>query len=326
LAEAGGSPQSGPATDTEQKTSRVPQVTRRDFLIGAGAGAATAGVVLGGAVVVKNVVAPETTTTKTSVTGPIPATMRRVTLNIDGVEHDLVVDNRESLWETMNVQLGLSNSNLGCDRAQCGACSVLVDGKAMNSCSIFSARLGRGQKIQTVAGLATGSGVAGLHPVQRAFWLDGGFQCGICTRGFIMSTVALLTAIPKPTTAQIADGLAGNICRCGEYSKIYRAVQTASAEMAGEKVTYLSLPVVVEAAKPAAQTGPAVAGTSKEFTFSTPFATIEEFEPFAEQVKKRDGVLGVSGNERTITIRWDPAKLTEQQVRDLLSAGGHAVK
>ncbi|HEU5288931.1 MAG TPA: hypothetical protein VFV20_11050, partial [Candidatus Limnocylindria bacterium] len=80
--------------------------------------------VLGGAVVVKNVVSPETSsTTQTNTTGPIPATMRRVSLNIDGATHDLVVDNRESLWETMNFQLGLANSNLGCDRAQCGACA-----------------------------------------------------------------------------------------------------------------------------------------------------------------------------------------------------------
>src|SRR5713101_178836 len=236
-------------------------VTRRNFLIGAGAGAAAAGVVLGGAVVANKAINPETATTTTTTTtagGPIPATMRRVSLSIDSVKYDLVVDNRESLWETMNFQLGLANSNLGCDRAQCGACTVLVDGKAVNGCTVLSARLGRGQKIATVAGLPTGPGVAGLHPVQRAFWLDGGFQCGICTRGFIMSTVQLLGAIPKPTTAQIAEGLAGNICRCGEYAKIFTAVNTAAAELRGEKVSYLAKPFVVEAEKPAA--APTVAG------------------------------------------------------------------
>lgn len=326
MSETGGNPQSGTGTDTAQKSGGGLQVTRRDFLIGAGAGAATAGVVLGGAVVVKNVVSPDSSTaTKTNTTGPIPATMRRVTLNIDGVDHDLVVDNRDSLWETMNVQLGLSNSNLGCDRAQCGACAVLVDGKAMNSCTLQSARLGRGQKITTVAGLATGSGVAGLHPVQRAFWLDGGFQCGICTRGFIMSTVALLAATPKPTTAQIAEGLAGNICRCGEYSKIYRAVNTASQEMSGQKVTYLSAPVVVEVQKPAGTTGN-IQTASKDFSFNTPFATIEEFDPFAQSFKTKPGIVDVSGNERSITVKWDSSKLTEQQVRDLLAAAGHGVK
>ena len=125
--------------------------------------------------------------------------MRRVSLDIDSVRYDLIVDNRESLWETMNFQLGLSNSNLGCDRAQCGACAVLVDGKAVNGCTVLSSRLGRGQKIGTVAGLPKGPGVSGLHPVQRAFWLDGGFQCGICTRGFIMSTVQLLGAKCSPS-------------------------------------------------------------------------------------------------------------------------------
>ena len=301
------------------------QVTRRDFLIGAGAGAATAGVVLGGAVVVNNAVNPGTTTTTTNVTGTIPATMRRVTLAIDGAQYNLVVDNRESLWETMNFQLGLSNSNLGCDRAQCGACAVLVDGKPMNGCTVLSARLGRGQKITTVASLPTGPGVAGLHPVQRAFWLDGGFQCGICTRGFIMSTVALLTAIPKPTTVQIQEGLAGNICRCGEYAKIYQAVNTAAAEMGGAKVTHLASPIVVGVAG-TAEAAPTVTGVSKEFTFAAPLGTIEDFDPFANQLSKRDGILGVSGSERSVTVKWDPAKLDETKVRGILSDLGHAVR
>ena len=130
--------------------------------------------------------------------------MKRVTLNIDGVSHDVTVDNRDSLWETMTRELGMASSNLGCDRAQCGACTVVIDGRAVNGCSVYSSRLGRGQKIMTVASLATGQGVDGLHPIQRSFWEDGGFQCGICTRGFIMSTYALLTANPNPTDAEIA--------------------------------------------------------------------------------------------------------------------------
>src|SRR5437868_8187129 len=246
-------------------------VTRRDFLIGAGAGAATAGVVLGGTAVATKAFQPTTTTASTTGTAnlsTLPATMRRVELNIDGAKHTVVVDTRESLWETMNFQLGLSNANLGCDRAQCGACAVLVDGRSMNSCTILSARLGRGQQIKTVASLATGPGVAGLHPIQRAYWLEGGFQCGICTRGFIMSTFALLTANPRPTDIQIAEGLSGNICRCGEYAKVFKSVQTAAAEMRGEKVTYRATPVVVDVAKPAAQT-PVAAGVSKDFQFVT---------------------------------------------------------
>jgi aerobic-type carbon monoxide dehydrogenase small subunit (CoxS/CutS family) len=315
---SGGAPPGGPGFG----------VTRRSFLIGAGAGAATAGVVLGGVAVATKALSPEAappTTTTTTAAGPLPATMRHVALDIDGTSHDVIVDNRESLWETMNFQLGLSNSNLGCDRAQCGACTVLVDGKAVNGCTVLSARLGRGQKIQTVAGLATGPGVAGLNPVQRAFWLEGGFQCGICTRGFVMSTVALLNTVKSPTDAQIAEGLSGNICRCGEYVKIFNAVKTAAAEMRGEKVTYRAIPVVVEA-KAVSAPAPTAAGTSKEFQFATPFATIEEFQPFADEIKKHGGILDVSGNERTITIKWDPAKLSEQQVRDLLAGAGRPVR
>jgi len=313
-------------TGTETKTEgKGLQVTRRDFLIGAGAGAAAAGVVIGGGIAINNAVNPGTTTTTKSSSGAIAATSRRVTLAIDGRKHDVVVDNRESLWETMNFQLGLSNSNLGCDRAQCGACTVLVDGKPVNGCTVLSARLGRGQKITTVASLPTGPGLAGLHPVQRAFWLDGGFQCGICTRGFIMSTVALLTAIPKPTTVQIQEGLAGNICRCGEYAKIYTAVNTAAAEMRGEKVTHLASAIVVGVAG-TAEAAPTATGISKEFTFDPPLGTIEDFDPFAEQLKKKDGILGVSGSERTITVKWDPAKLDETKVRGILKDLGHAVK
>jgi len=309
------------ATQSEDKSFAV---TRRSFLIGAGAGAATAGAVLGGVVVIKNATSTPTTTTTTQAGGPVAATMRRVNLDIDGKKYDLVVDNRESLWETMNFQLGLQNSNLGCDRAQCGACAVLVDGKAVNGCTVLSARMGRGQKITTVASLPKGPGLAGLHPVQRAFWLDGGFQCGICTRGFIMSTVALLAANPKPTTAQIQEGLAGNICRCGEYAKIYTAVNTAAAEMRGEKVTHLASAIVVNAT--GSEAAPTASGVSKEFTFTNPLDTIESFDPLAEQLKKKDGILGVSGSERTITIKWDPAKLDETKVRTILSDLGKPVR
>src|SRR5687767_15041716 len=260
--------------DTSQEKPAL-SVTRRSFLIGAGAGAAAAGVVLGGAVVANKAINPErATTTTTTGGGPVAATMRRVSLNIDNVKYDLIVDNRESLWETMNYQLGLSNSNLGCDRAQCGACAVMVDGRAVNGCTVLSARLGRGQKIETVAGLMTGPGVAGLHPVQRAFWLDGGFQCGICTRGFVMSTVALLRTIPNPTNAQIAKGLSGNICRCGEYAGVFKAVKSAAAELRGQKVSYLASPGwLVEKGVGVA---PVVVGQSKDFTFATPLTTIED--------------------------------------------------
>ena len=330
MGETGGPTQSDPAHGASKGSQALERakmtVTRREFLIGAGAGAAAAGAVLGGAVVVNNAASPgQQASVTTGTQGPLPATMRRVTLNIDNVKQDVVVDNRESLWETMNFQLGLANSNLGCDRAKCGACAVMVDGKAVNGCTVLSSRLGRGQQISTVAGLATGPGIAGLHPVQRAYWLNGGFQCGICTRGFIMSTVALLNVNKNPNDAQIAEALSGNICRCGEYAKVFPSVKTAAAELRGEKVTYLAAPVVVEAAKPAAA-APVATSASKDFEFVTALATIEDFDPFAEQLRARDGITGVSGSERTITIKWDPAKLDETRVRALLASLGHAVK
>ena len=166
--------------------------------------------------------------------------MRRVDLNIDGVARSVTVDVRESLWEAMVYRLNLSSSNLGCDRAQCGACTVLVDGRAMNGCTVLAARLGRGQKITTVDGIRNGPGIAGLHPVQKAFWQLGGYQCGICTRGFIMSSYALLQANQSPTNDEIAEALSGNICRCSEYPQIYESVRAAAAEMRGEKTITIS--------------------------------------------------------------------------------------
>jgi aerobic-type carbon monoxide dehydrogenase small subunit (CoxS/CutS family) len=249
-------------------------------------------------------------------------------MDIDGVKHDVTVDVRDSLWETMTRELHMASSNLGCDRAQCGACTVVVDGRAVNGCSIYSARLGRGQKIMTVASLANGLGVDGLHPIQRAFWEDGGFQCGICTRGFIMSTYALLTANPKPTDDQITESLSGNICRCGEYAKIYTSVRNASTMMAGGTVTHAAPTSIWNApvAQPVAAPAAAAAGTSKDFEFASALSTIEEFEPMAAPLKQKTGVLEVTGSQLTITVKWDPAKVDEAGVRKYLADAGHPVK
>lgn len=235
------------AADSEPEQLQ-PLVTRREFLVGAGAGAAVAAVAGGGAVVLNRPsakqAAREAGSTGQPAAGGAPApsgaavqqaalapSQRRVSLNIDGKVHDVTVDVRESLWETMTYHLDLVGANLGCDRAQCGACAVSIDGRAVNGCTVLSARLGRGQKVVTVEGIRTGPGVEGLHPVQRAFWEQGGFQCGICTRGFIMSAVSLLAATTSPTRVQIREALAGNICRCSEYPKMYDAVERAAADM-----------------------------------------------------------------------------------------------
>lgn len=221
----------------EQRGSGGPlSVSRRQFLTGAGVGlavgaAGAAGVI---AVVAPKQGAPAAATTTgqpAAQTIGLPASQRKVALNINGKDHDVTVDVRSSLWEVMTYQLGMVGANLGCDRAECGACAVVVDGRAVNSCTVLAARLGKGQKIVTIEGLAKGTRTEDLHPVQRAFWQEGGFQCGICTRGFVMSTYALLTKVPSPTEDQVREALSGNICRCSEYPKIYDSVFRAADEM-----------------------------------------------------------------------------------------------
>ncbi len=228
------------------------KISRRDFLVGAGAGVIVTGAAAAGIAafrgpqiqeiiteieipveVVREVVRDgQTSTPETVISAPgLPASVRPVSLNIDGKQYDLIVDVRESLWEVMVGSLGLGSVNMGCDRAQCGACAILVDGRSVNGCTVLAARLGRGQKILTVAGLSKGSREDQLHPIAKAYWKENGSQCGICTRGFIMSTYDLISRNPNPNEDDIREALAGNICRCSEYPNIYNAVLTAAEEM-----------------------------------------------------------------------------------------------
>ncbi|MBI4458739.1 MAG: (2Fe-2S)-binding protein [Acidobacteria bacterium] len=315
--------------EAEQPCSEKPcqgrsVITRRDFLVRGNAGALAVGIATGTGFAA-SLVTPQAAPPQSSPpAGAVPLSKRRVTLNIDGKQHEVTVDVRESLWETMNYQLGLSNCNLGCDRAQCGACAVVVEGKAVNGCTLLTARQGRGQEILTVAGISTGPGIQGLHPLQRAFWLEGGFQCGICTRGFIMSAYALLQTSKNPTTEQIKEALAGNICRCGEYPKILSAVNKAAAELRGEKVSYTAPLITTEAVETSA--APAAGSVSKQFEFVTALGTIEQFDELALEMRRRPGIVGVSGSERTISPAWDPARLDEAGVRRILNELGHPVR
>jgi aerobic-type carbon monoxide dehydrogenase small subunit (CoxS/CutS family) len=244
--------------------------------------------------------------------------MRRVTLNLDGASREVTVDVRESLWTTMSRQLGVSGSNLGCDRAQCGACTVVVNGRAVNGCTVLTARLGRGQQILTVEGIRQGPGIEGLHPIQRAFWEQGGYQCGICTRGFIMSSYALLQTNTNPTNADIREALAGNICRCGEYVKIYSSVQTAAAQMRNPPQ---AKQVVI---------GPAPARTAplatRQFTFVTQLGSPEFIADVNTELRKTQGIEGVSGNDTSATVTYDDQVINEGQIRQAMADAGYAVK
>ncbi|MFN8524694.1 MAG: (2Fe-2S)-binding protein [Chloroflexota bacterium] len=355
--QSGSEPSSTGSDESAAPEQLKPMVTRRDFLVGTGAGAVAVGVVAGGYVAAQGtrsapVAVPSAPGAPAAAVQPAPAaapaqkpaeakpaeakpaasaattlplTHRRVTLNIDGKPHDVTVDVRESLWETMVNELGMAGTNLGCDRAQCGACAVLVDGKAVNGCGVMTARLGRGQKITTVNGIASGPGIEGLHPIQKAFWWEGGYQCGICTRGFIVSTYALLQTNKSPTDEQIAEALAGNVCRCGEYIKIFSSVKAAAAEMRGEKVNWTAPFKAVTAPKPAAAAAPVPGGQTKQFEFVTPLPTIEFFDTLAEKLKERQGIAEVAGTERTVNVTWLPP-LTEAQVRTFLAEIGNPVK
>jgi len=217
------------------------KVSRRQFLVGAGTGLVIGAAGATGVLSVVRPTAPAPAADAKPAAAPaaqsaaavsdLPPTMRRVTLNINGKNYPVTTDVRQSLWEVMTYDLAMSGANLGCDRAQCGACTVLVDGRPMNSCGLLAARLGKGQKIVTVEGLSKGTRLEDLHPIQKAFWQEGGAQCGLCTRGMIISTYALLTSNPSPNESDVKEALSGNICRCSEYPKIYESVFRAADDM-----------------------------------------------------------------------------------------------
>ena len=139
-----------------------------------------------------------------------------------------------------------------------------------------------------------------------------------------MSSYALLQKNSNPSTAEIKEALAGNICRCGEYPKIISAVKKAAAELRGEKVVYTAPLITGEERE--ASSAPAVTGVSKQFQFVTALGTIEQFDDLSLELRRRPGILGVSGTERTVTPTWDPAQLDEAGVRRILADSGHPVR
>jgi carbon-monoxide dehydrogenase small subunit len=138
----------------------------------------------------------------------------------------IAVEPHLTLLEVLRDALGLMGTKEGCGTGDCGACTVLLDGEPVSSCLMLAVEA-EGQEVTTVEGLATNGE---LHPVQRAFIANGGLQCGFCTPGVLMSSVALLARNPQPTEGEIRAALAGNLCRCTGYDKIVRAVQAAAEE------------------------------------------------------------------------------------------------
>ena len=149
---------------------------------------------------------------------------------INGGEHELALHGHETLLAVLRERLQLTGTKLGCARGECGACTVLVDGRLAYSCLMLAAGC-EGQSITTIEGLASGDS---LHPLQRAFIEHDALQCGYCTPGQILAAAALLEQHATPTAEQVRRGMSGNLCRCGTYPKIARAVQAAAAAMRGQ--------------------------------------------------------------------------------------------
>ncbi len=153
------------------------------------------------------------------------AVARLMTLNVNGQQRRVDVLPYETLAMTLRYKLGLTGTKLGCDRAECGACTVHLDGVTHYSCSVLTHQV-RGRAIRTIEGLESPSGE--LHPVQQAVMEEGGFQCAFCAPGFIMSMAAFVESNPNPTREECAHALSGNLCRCGDYNKILNSAMRAA--------------------------------------------------------------------------------------------------
>jgi aerobic-type carbon monoxide dehydrogenase small subunit (CoxS/CutS family) len=163
-------------------------------------------------------------------TGPEPVDVAFV---VNGRRARLRIDPRVTLLDALRERLGLTGTKKGCDRGQCGACTVHVDGAAVKSCTVLAVQAD-GSSIATIEGLAQNGE---LHPVQQAFHEEHGLQCGFCTPGMVMTVVALLGQNPDPTESEIRHALDGNLCRCTGYENIVRAVRTAATPTRMEVAT-----------------------------------------------------------------------------------------
>jgi carbon-monoxide dehydrogenase small subunit len=158
----------------------------------------------------------------------------RISVKIDGVRYDDDVEPRLLLVHYLREQAGRTGTPVGCDTSNCGACTVLLNGRSVKSCSVLAVQAD-GAEVTTIQGLASDSGE--LHPLQRAFHEEHALQCGYCTPGMIMAAVDLLSENPHPTEEEVRDGLEGNLCRCTGYQNIVRAVRRAADGSVAAEVT-----------------------------------------------------------------------------------------
>jgi xanthine dehydrogenase YagT iron-sulfur-binding subunit len=205
--------------DKGQDKKKAGGVSRRDFIKGMGTGA------LGTAVLPP--LLGQTITTKK---GRVPVYDKKtITMTVNGQATSLAVEANETLLDVLRDKLDLTGAKKVCDRGECGGCTVLLDGVPIYACMVLAVRAD-GKAVTTIEGLAGGGK---LHPVQEAFIEKDGYQCGFCTPGFLMTTSAFLTKNPAPSLDEIKQALSGNLCRCGNYAKIYGAVDAAAKKMRG---------------------------------------------------------------------------------------------
>jgi aerobic carbon-monoxide dehydrogenase small subunit len=152
--------------------------------------------------------------------------MAQVSMTVNGKARKADVDPRVLLVHFLRENLRLTGTHIGCDTSQCGACTVLIDGRTVKSCTVFAVQAD-GSSITTIEGLAADGQ---LHALQNAFWEEHGLQCGYCTPGMIMAAVGLLKDNPKPSEDEIREGISGNFCRCTGYQHIVNAIQRAASE------------------------------------------------------------------------------------------------
>jgi len=152
---------------------------------------------------------------------------QKISLKVNGVDHEVVVEPRLLLVHCLREVLRLTGTHIGCETSHCGACTVHLDGKAIKSCSLFAGQAD-GREITTVEGLEQDGT---LHPIQEGFWQEHGLQCGFCTPGMMMTAMAFLKDRPQPTEDEIRVAISGNLCRCTGYMNIVKSIQYAAAKL-----------------------------------------------------------------------------------------------